>query len=110
MKPLISYDEFAKIDLRVGRVVTCTRKEGADKLLRLTVDFGEEEGKRTILSSLYPLYEPEHLEGKDFIFIINLEPRKFMGEESHGMILCADAEIPIALVPQSAATAGLKIV
>src|SRR3990167_2043142 len=97
VKPLITYDDFSKMDLRVGRVVKCERKEGTDKLLRLTVDFGEDEGEKTILSSLYPLYEPEHLQGKDFIFIINLEPKKFMGEESHGMILCADAEIPIPL-------------
>ncbi len=96
MKDYISYDDFAKMDIRVGYVKKCERKENADKLLRLTVDFGE-EGERTILSSLYPLYQPEDLQGKQFIFIINLEPRKFLGEESQGMILCADSKKPLPL-------------
>ncbi len=109
MKPLISYEEFSTMDLRVGRVVTCERKEGADKLLRFTVDFGE-EGERTILSSLYPLYQPEDFTGKDLVFIVNLEPRKFMGEESHGMILCTDTEKPVPIVPESLVPPGKPIV
>jgi methionine--tRNA ligase beta chain len=96
------------MDIRVGHVVKCERKEGADKLLRLTVDFGE-DGERTILSSLYPIYEPDFFQGNKFIFIINLEPRKFMGELSHGMILCADGEKPIPLVPKEDIPAGSKI-
>ena len=109
MKPLLSYEEFSTMDLRVGRVTNCEKKEGADKLLRLTVDFGE-EGKKIILSSLYPLYEPEDFTGKDFVFIINLEPRKFMGEESAGMILCADTEKPVPIIPQSEVPPGKPIV
>ncbi len=108
MKPYVTYDEFAKMDFRVGHVVECVRKEDADKLLRLTVDFGE-EGKRTILSSLFPIYQPDELQGKDFIFIINLEPRKFLGEESQGMILCADGEKPIPLIPQEKTEIGAGI-
>lgn len=96
------------MDMRVGHVVDCVRKEDADKLLRLTVDFGE-EGTRNILSSLYPIYQPEDFKGKKFIFIINLEPRKFLGEESQGMILCADEDKPIPLVPQEDAEIGTKI-
>lgn len=108
MKPYITYDEFSKMDFRVGHVTKCERKEDADKLLRLTVDFGA-EGIRTILSSLYPLYQPEELEGKQFIFVINLEPRKFLGEESQGMILCADGEKPLPLTPQGQAENGAPI-
>lgn len=108
MKPYITYDDFAKLDMRVGHVIKCERKEDADKLLRLTVHFGE-EGERTILSSLYPLYQPEDLEGKQFVFVINLEPRKFLGEESHGMILCADGEKPLPLTTQENAQVGAKI-
>lgn len=108
MKPLITKDEFAKMDFRVGHVVKCERKEGAEKLLRLTVDFGK-EGTRNILSSLYPFYQPEDLEGKDFIFIINLEPRKFLGEESQGMILCTDEEKPIPLTTSAKSTPGSPI-
>jgi methionyl-tRNA synthetase len=108
MKPTIQFDEFAKLDLRVGEIVECERKEGSEKLLRLTVDFGE-EGKRTILSGIYPHYEPEDIKGKQFIFVLNLQPRKIMGEESQGMILCADAEKPIPLIPESKSTPGSSI-
>ncbi len=108
MKPLIKYEDFSKLDLRVGTVIECVRKEEADKLLRLTVDFGE-EGKLNILSSLYPIYSPEDLKGKQFVFVINLEPRKFMGEESQGMILCADGDKSIPINPMSEVKPGSEI-
>lgn len=108
MKPLINYDQFSALDLRVGHVVKCERKEDADKLLRLTVDFGD-EGTRNILSSLYPIYQPDDLEGKQFIFVINLEPRKFLGEESQGMILCTADEKPLPLIPSGKSTTGTHI-
>ncbi len=108
MKPIIAFEDFAKLDLRVGEVIECERKEGSEKLLRLTVDFGE-EGKRTILSGIYPHYEPEDIKGKQFVFIINLEPRKIMGEESQGMILCADGDKPIPLQPITESTPGTLI-
>lgn len=108
MKPLVTYEEFAKMDFRVGKVVECFRKEESNKLLRLTVDFGA-EGIRTILSGLYPIYKPEDLKGKQFIFIINLEPRKLMGEESQGMLLCTNEEIPLPLKPKSKSTPGAEI-
>ena len=108
MKPTITYADFDKLDLRVGHIFHAERKEGSDKLLRLSVDFGE-EGKRTILSGIYPFYQPEALIGKAFIFIVNLEPRKIMGEESQGMILAADGKIPLPLKPLKKAPAGAKI-
>jgi methionine--tRNA ligase beta chain len=108
MKPLIKYEDFSKLDLRVGEIIECVRKEESDKLLRLTVDFGD-EGKRNILSGLYPYYDPEDLKGKQFIFIVNLEPRKFMGEESQGMILCADGDKPITIKPELKTKPGSKI-
>src|SRR3989344_4667419 len=75
MKPIVSFDDFIKLDLRVGTIIECVEKEESDKLLRLTVDFGE-EGTRNILSGIKKWYKPEDLKGKQFIFIINLEPRK----------------------------------
>lgn len=108
MKPNISFEHFTKLDLRVGEVIECERKEGSEKLLRLTVDFGE-EGKRTILSGIYPHYQPKDIKGNQFIFILNLEPRKIMGEESQGMILCADAEKPIPLKPITKTIPGSSI-
>lgn len=91
MKPTIQLDQFAAMDLRIGKIIECVEKEGSDKLLRLTVDFGE-EGKKNILSGIKAWYKPEELIGKQFLFIINLEPRKMMGEFSEGMILAAEGE------------------
>jgi methionine--tRNA ligase beta chain len=108
MKPIISFDDFAKLDLRVGIVTACVKKEGSEKLLRLTVDFGE-EGTRTILSGIAPWYLPEDIINKQFIFILNLEPRKIMGEESQGMILAAEGEKPLPLTPSEQTTAGATI-
>jgi len=108
MKPIIPFEDFAKLDLRVGRVVECVEKEGSDKLLRLAVDFGE-EGTRTILSGIRQWYKPEDLKDKLFIFIINLEPRKIMGEESEGMILAADGDKPYPLIPSDEVNPGTSI-
>ena len=105
MKPYISYDEFQKIDIRIGRVLACEHKEGSNKLLRLTVDFGE-EGTRNILSGIAPYYTPEQIIGKDFAFVLNLEPRKLMGEDSQGMILAADGKKPMPLKPRAKVTPG----
>ncbi|HVF69215.1 MAG TPA: hypothetical protein VNA13_01475 [Xanthomonadales bacterium] len=91
MKPIINYDDFAKLDIRVGTVIECVEKEGSDKLLRLTVDFGD-EGTRNILSGIKQWYKPLDLKDKQFVFVFNLEPRKIMGEESEGMILAAEGE------------------
>src|SRR3954470_17624508 len=108
MKPIITIDDFAKLDLRVGTVIGCVEKEGSEKLLRLTVDFGE-EGTRNILSGIKQWYKPDDLKGKQFVFVFNLAPRKMMGEESEGMILAAEGEkkpMPIkprAKVPNGAA-------
>ena|SRR6266571_3040269 len=108
MKPIIAYDDFAKLDLRVGLIVACEKKEGSEKLLRLTVDFGE-EGEKNILSGIAKWYKPENLIGKSFVFVINLEPRKLMGEESHGMILAAGDEKPALLKPSSKVPPGAEI-
>lgn len=108
MKPLIAYDDFAKLDIRIGKVLACVRKEGSEKLLRLTVDFGE-EGKRNILSGIAQYYKPEDLINKEFVFVLNLQPRKIMGEESQGMILAADAKKIVLLKPKSKTPPGAEI-
>lgn len=110
MKPTISYEDFAQLDLRVGTVIECVEKEGSDKLLRLTVDFGE-EGTRNILSGIKKWYQPKDLKDKQFVFVFNLAPRKMMGEDSEGMILAADGKNgkPQPLKPKSKTTNGAKI-
>ena len=108
MKPIITIDDFAKLELRVGTVKNCVKKEGSEKLLRLTVDFGQ-EGERNILSGVAPWYQPEELVGKQFVFIINLAPRSLMGEESQGMILATDSKKPFILKPAKKVAPGTSI-
>jgi len=91
MKDEVTFDDFSKIDFRVGKIVKAENIEGADTLLRLTVDFGE-LGERTILSGIKKWYKPKDLTGNNYIFVFNLAPKKMMGEESQGMIMAAESE------------------
>lgn len=84
----ITFEEFSKLDIRIGKIITVEHVEGSEKLLRLEVDFGSE--KRQIVSGIAKFYAPEDIIGKECPFIVNLEPRKLMGLESQGMILAAD--------------------
>ncbi|MES2691671.1 MAG: methionine--tRNA ligase [Bacteroidota bacterium] len=87
VKPDIVYEDFDKIDLRVGKVLEAERVPKADKLLKLIVDLGFE--KRTILSGIAEYYKPEELIGKSVTVVANLAPRKIRGIESQGMLLMA---------------------
>ena len=88
VKSAVSFEDFEKLDIRVGLVKACEKVKKSKKLLKFTLDDGS--GKdRTILSGIAQWYEPEQLVGKRVLFIANFEPRKMMGEESHGMILSA---------------------
>ena len=80
--------DFAKVDLRVGEVLTAERIPKADKLLLLTVDIGEEK-PRQILAGIAQYYEPEQLPGRKIAVVSNLKPRKMRGYESQGMLLAA---------------------
>ncbi len=87
-KPLIQYDDFAKLDLRIATVVNCEKVEKADKLLKLTLSLGSEE--RTVLSGIAMHFTPEECMGQQVLYLANLSPRKMRGIESHGMILMAE--------------------
>ncbi len=87
LKPHISYEDFDKLDLRVGKVIAAVKVPKADKLLNLTVDLGFEQ--RTILSGIAEYYQPEELVGKLVTVVANLAPRKIRGIESQGMLLMA---------------------
>jgi methionyl-tRNA synthetase len=87
-KPLIQYDDFAKLDLRIATVVKCEKVEKADKLLNLTLSLGNEE--RTVLSGIAMHFTPEECVGQQVLYLANLSPRKMRGIESHGMILMAE--------------------
>jgi methionyl-tRNA synthetase len=87
-KAEISFEDFAKIDLRVGKVIAAEKVEKADKLLKLTIDMGAEQ--RTVVSGIAQQYKPEELTGKLVTLDANLKPRKMRGIESQGMILMAE--------------------
>lgn len=84
-KPLVEFDDFAKLDLRVARVLECTEHPNADKLLVLKVDLGTEQ--RQICAGLKGHYQPADLIGKLIVVVANLEPRQMRGQASQGMLL-----------------------
>jgi methionyl-tRNA synthetase len=89
IKKTIAFDDFEKLDIRVGRIKNCEKVKKADKLLKFTIDDGS--GKdRTIVSGIAKFYNPKELIGKDVCFIANLAPRTLKGIESQGMILSAE--------------------
>ena len=90
---IISIDDFAKVQLRVARILTAEKVEGSDKLLKLSVKLGEGEPLRTVVSGIAKFYTPEAIEGRQVVLVSNLKPAKLKGIKSEGMILCAsDAE------------------
>ena len=90
---IISIDDFAKVQLRVARILTAEKVEGSDKLLKLSVKLGEGEPLRTVVSGIAKFYTPEAIEGRQVVLVSNLKPAKLRGVRSEGMILCAsDAE------------------
>jgi tRNA-binding protein len=110
IKPPISYDTFEKIDIRVGTIERVEDIKGADKLVRLVVDFGDH--KRTILAGIKQEREnPTEIEGNQALFVVNLEPRKMMGEVSEGMLFdigYADGITPVLAVPQKPVPSGTR--
>lgn len=110
MKPLITYDEFAKLDIAIGRISAVEIVEDADKLLRLTVDVGE-DAPRQIVSGIREYFEdPQSLVGRQCPFILNLEPRVIRGLESQGMILAASSDGTLGLlIPDHDLPAGTRV-
>ena len=93
---MISYDEFKKTELRVGKIVEAERVEQSEKLLKLKVDLGNE--MRQIVAGIGKHYNPESLVGTFIVVVANLEPRLLMGLESQGMLLAASSEEKTSLV------------
>ncbi len=108
--PTIQYDDFAKVDLRVAKIVNAEPVEGADKLLRLTLDIGEEK-TRNVFAGIKDAYDPEKLIGRMTVMVANLEPRKMRFGLSEGMVLAAGPgkkDLWI-LSPDDGAQAGMRI-
>lgn len=107
---MISYEDFKKVEMKVGEIVSAEVVEGADKLYKFMVDMGEEK-PRQILSAIREFYnEPEFFVGKKLVFVSNLEPRVIRGHESQGMVVAVDGfdNEPIFLVPEKDVPKGSK--
>lgn len=106
---MINFDEFKKVEIKVGKIIDAVKVEKADRLLKLEVDFGDH--KRQIVSGIAESYDPNVLIGKSTIFVANLEPRKIMGIESNGMILAAHGEndLPILFFPDKEIKPGKEV-
>jgi methionyl-tRNA synthetase len=90
IKPQVSIEEFAKLDLRTGKVIEAEKIEKSDKLLKLKVDLGGEQ--RQVVAGIAESYSPESVLGKQVVIVANLKPAKLMGELSEGMILAANCK------------------
>jgi methionyl-tRNA synthetase len=107
MTETISYEDFAKLDLRTARILQAEPIEGADKLLKLTIDLGEE---RQIVAGMAKHYTPEELVGKTIIVIANLEPAVIRGVKSEGMLLAvSDGDNVNLLTVDRETSAGCQI-
>ncbi len=99
VKPVITFKDFIRLDLRVGTVRAVEDIEGSNKLYRLTVDLGSEYGTRTVIAGIKSWYDKKAICGKQFVFAANLEARRILGEESHGMLLAAETDGKAVLLP-----------
>ncbi len=94
---MITFDEFKKVEMKVGQIVSAEPVEGSDKLLRLEVDFGEDK-VRTVMSGIAGHVELEKFVGSKKVFVTNLDPRTIMGIESQAMILAGKDGLGLALI------------
>lgn len=104
---MITIDDLAKIEVKVGTILEAEEIEGSEKLLKLKVDFGEET-PRQILSGIKKWYTPEDLINKQASFVTNLEPRQMMGLESNGMLFAVGDDRAVLLQPEIPVTPGTK--
>jgi methionine--tRNA ligase beta chain len=113
---MINYDDFSKMDIRIGTILEAEKVEGADKLLKLKVDLGSDPSNlsgqdiRTIVAGIAESYKPATLIGKQLPILTNLEPRTIRGIESQGMILAAVVEEKaVILKPAKKVPSGTKV-
>jgi methionine--tRNA ligase beta chain len=106
----VNFNDFSKIDLRVGKILEITKIEGSSKMLKLKVDLGEELGDRIVMSGIGKQYKEKQLKDKLIIFLVNLGSKQIMGVESAGMILAGeDGEEITLLKPDKNVKPGTKI-
>ncbi len=106
---MISFEEFKKVELKVGKILSAEKVENSEKLLKFKISLGGEE--RQILSGIAKFYDPENMIGRDVVVVTNLAPRMMAGLESNGMILAASNEAgdPVLLQPDKSVLPGSEI-
>lgn len=98
---MVSFEEFKKLDLRIGKIISAEKVEGSEKLVKLAVDLGDSE--RQIIAGIAQYYSPEELANRKVVIVANLEPKTILSLESQGMLLAADTpEGPVLLMPDEA--------
>jgi methionine--tRNA ligase beta chain len=108
-KALVSFEEFSKMDLRVGKIVKAEPVQGSRRLVKLSIDVGG-GGVRQAVAGIAHIYSPEELEGKQVAVINNLQPKRIFGVESNVMILAAEDEATISLlIPERPVKTGSQI-
>jgi methionine--tRNA ligase beta chain len=103
---MINIEDFAKLEIRIGKVLSAEKVEGSEKLLKLQIDLGEGSPRQILSGVAKAIPEPETIVGKLVPVIANLAPRQMMGMESQGMMLCADNGQPVLLHPESEVPPG----
>lgn len=101
-------EDFHKLEIKIGKVLSAEKVEGSDKLIKLEVDMGAE--KRQVVTGLAEFLEPDYFIGKEVPILANLEPKKLRGIESQGMVLVADVDgVPVLLHPEKEVPAGSEV-
>jgi methionine--tRNA ligase beta chain len=109
MSDQITFEDFKKSEIRIGKIVSAEKVVDTDRLLKLQVDFGEFQ--RQIISGIAETFTPEEMVGKSLPFIVNLEYRKFKGEESQGMLMAAGVDGKVVLLePSGEVPEGAEVV
>ncbi len=105
---MITFDDFKKLEIKIGKILSAERVEGTDKLLKLEIDFGAE--KRQIVAGIAETYQPDQIIGREVPVLTNLEPRSIRGVESQGMILAASVDgKPFLLHPDRDVPPGSEV-
>src|SRR5689334_11605729 len=110
VKPIVSLDILSKVDIRVGKIDLVQDVPGSERLVRLTVDFGDHK-RRIVVGMRGERSNPKEIEGKQTLFVVNLEPKKMMGEVSEGMLLdigYSDGIKPVLAVPETPVPNGTR--
>ena len=106
---MINIEDFLKVELKIGKILSSEKVEGSEKLLKLMVDLGETSPRQILSGVARAVSDPSELVGKLVPIVANLEPRMMMGMESQGMMLCADDDSPVFLHPARDVTPGSTV-